>query len=287
MQTHTFLARALLASAGLMLAAESHAALNYNDGDLLLAFRATSGTGADKNVVVNLGSASAFTNLAPGGTFVLDTEIGNLKADLDFYFGASWQTRVDLLWSISGVQKIAGNGFVGNTSFATNTQVGTVTLGLQNSAAWVRPANSFESNPFTNKIQSFGARFALGDGDASPTGSTESANGAGILIQPANGINSYSSFMPGGVNTTGATAYGRFGGATGIEGSFGSGTAGTALDLYEVGNGSGNAAFEGTFSIADNGAVTFTSAVPEPSSIAVLFAGTTVLGCLRRRKSNP
>ena len=55
----------------------------------------------------------------------------------------------------------------------------------------------------------------------------------------------------------------------------------------EVGTGTGTGAFEGTFSIANNGTVTFTSAVPEPSSVAVLFAGTTVLGCLRRRKSNP
>ena len=287
MQTHSFLARAILASAGLLLAAETHAALNYSDGDLLLAFRATGGTGANTNVVVNLGNASAFANLAPGATFVLDTEFGNLKADLDFYFGLSWQSRVDLLWSVSGVQKFAGNGFVGNTSFATNTQIGTVTLGLQNSAAWTRPANSFESNPFTNKIKSFGDRFALGDGDASPTGSTESTNGSEILIQPANGINSYTSFMPGGLNTTGATAFSRFGGATGIEGNFGSGTAGAVLDLYEAGNGSGNAAFEGTFSIANNGTVTFTSAVPEPSSVAVLCAGTAVLGCLRRRKFNP
>jgi hypothetical protein len=288
MQSYSFIARAVLATAGLMFAGETQAALNYNDGDLLLAFRATGGTGSDKNIVVNLGSASAFTNLAPGGTFVLDTEIGNLKADLDFYFGASWQTRVDLLWSVSGVQKFLGNGFAGNTSFATNTQTGTVTLGLQKSAAWNRPATLFQSNPLSNSIKAFGDRFALGDGDASPIpGSTESTNGAGTLIQLASGSNSYSSYMPLGANSPGATAFGWFGGATGIEGNFGSGTAGTVLDLYEVGTGSGTGAFEGTFNIANNGTVTFTSAVPEPSSVAVLFAGTTVLGCLRRRKSNP
>jgi len=36
MQTHSFLARGILAAAGLILAAETHAALNYADGDLLL-----------------------------------------------------------------------------------------------------------------------------------------------------------------------------------------------------------------------------------------------------------
>ena len=288
MHSHTIKARTFLALAGLAFAAVSplHSAMTYTDGDLLLGFRATGGTGANNNIIVNLGTASQFTNLAPGQSIVLDTEIGNLKAELDAYFSANWQTRVEMLWSVSGVQKAAGNGFVSNTMFATNAQTGTLQLGLQNSTAWTRP-NAFGAGTPALKIQAFGERFKLGDGDGTPTGSVESTNSAVTLIQQANGINSYTSFMPNGANTTGATAFAYFGGAAGIEGNFGTGTGGVILDFYTVAPGSGAAAYEGTFSIDNNANVTFTAAVPEPSSIAALLAGFAVLGGIRRRKARP
>src|SRR5215207_6853970 len=170
MQTQTSAARTILAFAGLALAAPAgHSALNYTDGDLLLAFRASGGTGSASNYVVNLGTAVAFTNLAPGAVLQLDTELGNIKADLDALYGATWQTRADFFWSVSGVQKTAGDGFAINTMFATNSQTGTLTIGIQGSTAWTRP-NAFTAGAPAGKLQAFGERFKLGDGDASPTG---------------------------------------------------------------------------------------------------------------------
>jgi hypothetical protein len=278
-----FSKRALaLTGAFLAVSSVSQAALNYSDGDLLLAFRATGGTGAATDYVVNLGSASTYVNAIT--TLILDTEIQNIKADLDALFSADWKTRVDILWSVSGVQKAAGQGFPNNTMFATNTQTGTLTLGNPSSTAWTRPS-AFGAGAPALKIQSMGNTFALGDGDGSPTGSTESSNSSFALIQPTTAVNSYASYMPGGANTTGATAFGYFAGANGIEGNFGGGTSGVVLDLYRVEPGSGASVFEGNFTISDNAVVTFTPAIPEPSSIGALGIGVAVLGAIRRRRA--
>lgn len=288
MSLKPFATRILLGLAGTMLVGPTtaDAAVSYADGDLLLSFRATGGTGGDVSYVVNLGGATQFTNLAPGAVLQLDTEIGNIKADLDALYGASWQTRIDFLWSVSGVQRFAGNGWpTNNTMFATNMQTGPITLGLQNSAAWER-LSAGGAGTYALKIQAFGERFALGDGDGgTATGNVESTNSAFALTQPAGTINSYRSFMPGGINTQGLTAFSYFGGATSIEGSFANGTSGVALDLYTLQTGSSGSpgTFEGTFSIDNNATVTFTAAVPEPSSALALALGATVLGCIRRR----
>jgi len=274
-----------LTGAFIAVSSVSQAALNYSDGDLLLAFRATGGQGAATDYIVNLGSAATFVDAV--STIVLDTEIGNILADLNAEFtlgSVDWFERGDFLWSISGVQKAAGNGFATNTIFATRTQTGTLTLGSQSSTAWTRFSLGASGAP-SLKVQSMGTQFALGDGDGTvTTGSTESTNSAFALIQPTSATNSYRSFMPGGSNTTGATAFGYFGGATGIEGSFASGTSGVILDLYQVAPGSGASAFEGTFSIDNNAVVTFTPAIPEPSSVMALGLGVAVLGAVRRRR---
>lgn len=282
MQLPTLPARLLLATAGLALAnSAAKAALDYDDGDLLLAFRATGGAGANTNYLVNLGNAATYVNATQ--ILTLDIELGNLKADLDALYTADWKTRVDFFWSVSGVQKVAGNGFTTNTMFATAAQTGTLTLGIQGSTAWTRPS-AFGAGAPALKMQSFGERFELGDGDATPNGSTESSNSSFALIQPANSANSYSSFMPGGVNTQGASAFGYFSSATTIEGSFSAGTAGVMLDFYHIAPGSGNSAFEGTFTLNDNATVTFApTGVPEPSSMMALALGVTVLSGIRRR----
>jgi hypothetical protein len=272
-----------LTGAFLAVSSVSEAALNYSDGDLLLAFRASGGAGAATDYIVNLGSASTYVNAVT--TLVLDTEIGNIKADLDAIFGANWQTRVDFLWSVSGVQKISNGEYTANTMFASRTQNSPLTLGQKSSTAWARPSISGATIP-AGKIQGMGTTFALGDGDGTSTGSTESTNSAFALIQPTSAINSYRSYMPDGINTNLSTAFSYFGGATGIEGNFGGGTSGVVLDFYTVATASGSppATFEGTFSIDNNAVVTFTP-VPEPSSMMALGLGVAVLGAFRRRRA--
>ena len=78
----------------------TNAALVYNDGDLILAFRATGGTGGTTNVLLNIGSASVFRD----ATSQFTLSLGNLDADLDAIFGGGWNTRIDLNWSVSGTR---------------------------------------------------------------------------------------------------------------------------------------------------------------------------------------
>jgi hypothetical protein len=275
-----------LALAGLALALPpvSHATLNYQDGDLLLAFRATGGVGANTDYIVNVGSAAMFVNATD--LIVLDLEIGNILADLNSLYTTDWDTRGDVLWSLSGVQKVAGNGFPTNTMFATNLHTGPLTLGTQGSTAWARPS-AFGAGAVALKIQSMGTEFARGDFDGTPSGTNESTNSLVALLQPVSAANSYRSFMPGGVNTDGSSAFGYFLSATGIEGNFAAGTSGVALDLYRIEPGSGASVFEGNFTLSDNATVTFTpTGVPEPSSLTALGLGVAVLGAVRRRQRN-
>ena len=69
-------------------------------GDLLLGFRAPSGTGAEFNLMVNLGPASHFSEAAAGATEVLSTKLS--VEDLKAVYGDDWATRPELTWGIVG-----------------------------------------------------------------------------------------------------------------------------------------------------------------------------------------
>ena len=269
-----------LACAALFASTNANATLAYNDGDLILGFRATGGTGASTDYLVNLGSDSSFLT----GSSQLTLNVGNISTDLISIFGAGWKTRSDLFWSVSGVQKFAGNTLPNNSMFATNAETSIGALGTQNSAAWNR-ASSFSSGAPALKIQSMSNKFAFGTtGAVSGTDQIESTNSAFALIQPTSQSNSFASFMP---SLASASSYGYFVGSTpGIEGNFGAGTAGTVLDLYSLTPGAGASSFIGNFSINDSAQVTYTpTGVPEPTSIAILGAGAAMLGMVRRRRT--
>lgn len=268
-----------LAGALLVCSNQSEAALNYNDGDLFLSFRATGGTGATVDYMVNLGSFTTFRDAT--SVLVLDTEIGNLLADLNGQYGL-WQNRADVYWSVSGVQRFAGQGFATNhTMFATAAHTSNLSLGLQDSTAWSR-GTSFTLQTPSGSIKAMGDAFAQGNGVNVDT--VQSSNVPLGLIQPTANPNSFASKITNG----GTTAFGYFTSSTGIEGNFGNGTGGSVLDLYTVAIGTAGAAgeFEGTFSINNNATVTFTPAIPEPASFAALAGGLAVLASVRRRRVN-
>ena len=196
-----------------------------------------------------------------------------------------WTNRADVLWSVSGVQKVAGNGFSTNTMFATRSDNVAAPLGTGTTTPWFRFSVAGGGAPAL-KIQDLGLQFGLG----TTGGQFESSNAPGALIQPTSESRSYRSYMPGGSNTTGATAFGVFADANGIEGTFGGGTVASVLDLYKIVPGSGGAAlpseFTGTFSITDNAVVTYTPfVVPEPTVATALAVGGVFLASLRRRRA--
>jgi hypothetical protein len=278
MQLHSFSARTLIALAGITFAAQSHAALNYDEGDLVMAFRATGGTGAATNYLLNLGSKAQFIGAAQ--IITLNAQLGNFKADLEALFTAGWQTRVDFFWSISGVHKSTVGVFAANTMFMTKSRGDTLaSADVAGSTAWTAPSTFGAGSP-AGKVLELGLRYELGNGGIQPTGSTESTNSLLALIQPEGVTQSYRSYMPGGLNTAQSTAFGFFGGASTIEGLTSLG-----LDLYTLTPGAGTGNYEGSFALSPTGTVTFTPVnVPEPSAFVAIGSGFVAFVTRRRRQ---
>ncbi len=283
MNIRTLLSGGVIAAAGLAITAPAgRATLTYNDGDLLLGFHATGNQGASTDYVLDIGR---FVNFIPGGSFALNPgatvtlSLGNVGLDLGTTYGDGtsgstlWSTRSDLYWGVAGVQKASGNGVTPNTLFATNLEVIT---GVQ-STPWNRPSVSASGTPAT-KLQAEGTAYASGTSTSVGLDQTQSTNSSVGLFQQSDSVNNYASFQ-----TTTGQAYGYFGG--GIEGTFATGTSNSVLDLYELKAGSGTGAFLGTLQMTNGGNVTFTSAVPEPSTFAALAIGVGVLASMRRRRT--
>lgn len=272
-----------IAGAAAFLPSTTTAAIVYNDGDLILGFRASGGQGSSFSYLIDLGPAASIISSTVPITFSL----GNIGGDLTTLFG-SWSTRGDVLWSVSGVQKIAANGFGTNTMFATRSDTISAPLGTATTTPWVRPS-SFGAGTPAGKVQSAGQKFGAGTtGPVVGTDQIESATVPGALIQPTGQTNSFASFMPFGLNTNGASAYSYFVDANGIEGSFGSGVTASVLDLYQLTPAAGSqpATFNGNFSISEGAVVTYTPsgfAVPEPTAGISMIIGAAVLGGFRRR----
>lgn len=242
---------AVLALAALAVVGQpAHAALTFANGNLYLGFRATGGTGATSDYVVNIGPASNFsTNLTLALT--------GISVDLTNTFGSNWNTRSDLQWSIFGGTSSPNNILWGTKERTYPT--------LAQTAPIVRRANGAQGTTFSS-IQAFGLAYE---------NSTESTNLSGATIQLAASTNSYASYYTSGNDF----------GWTNLEGSFANGTAGSVLDLYNLlPAAGGNGTYVGSFTLNNSGALTFSvAAIPEPSTYALLGLGLGALAVLRLR----
>lgn len=257
----------LLALAGLLSApilASAAVVSAPQPGDIFLAFRALGGTGAPTSYLVNIGVDTTYRNAAAGSNFNV-AALGNIAADLVATYGANWNTRADVQWSIFGTR---GTGFIAN--YASLPQ-STTTL----------PSLAFNPQDQTQRSNVSGA---INDVLVQPNGylgREATVNSTVAVLQPNTGDSSSYAQQVGG----GATDFGSLSGWSSIEGNFSSGTAATSLDLYRFsGTSSSNtAALLGTFRISDNGTLNF-AAVPEPGSAGLaLLAGSLVWAGRRRR----
>lgn len=251
---------------------------SFNNGDLILGFQATAGTGSTQNLFYNLGSATSIRDDADGYLGVL----GNLNTDLEATFGVGWYSRSDL-WV----------GAFGNLNFAPNTGIGSLpavngdpsrTIYASRAATGANTSLAFSG--FTGSaLGTAGSNFS-GLENFLPT-LTATGSGAAILDQTANPVqwnNSWTEWNP----TPGA-AFGTFTG--GIQNSFGQGGSAVYLDIQRILSTTTGASPTGTVgggdwmttvSIGSNGEIAL---VPEPSSMALLgVAG--ALALLRRRQQN-
>ena len=247
------------------LTAFSAKALTYNAGDLLLGFYATGGTGSDKSLVVNLGQASNFIDLADGTSIVLS--LGNIGQDLIDTFGASWNTRSDVKWGVFGTTyaEVVGDD-PAHTLYGTRRESTPGTL----AQAYNRGSLSTQSQPST-RIRDLGNLYASG---------SATANSGVATIQPTSANNDFAGFQ----TNSGTLSFGYFNGALA---NFGDGTANSFSDLFrmETGSSSLKGTYEGKFSLSDAGVVTYAAPVPEPSTYGIAMGvGALVLVALRRRR---
>lgn len=255
-----------VATAIALITSSAMAVLPYNDGDILLGFRAAGGDGSTTCYLVRLGSATLFT----GASGQITVPLGNLKADLDSTYGPDWSTRADLFWSVSGIQKVAGNGFTNNTMFASKAEP---TRGTQ-SAPWTRfsvagsGAPALKMQTMTGSVNQLG--YNAGTSTAGGLDQTESTRVTGGLLQSTSSTNNYASFQPGGSNSNASSAFGVFPG--GIDNTFTNGTQGSVLDFYQLSPGSGDAPLVGAFRLDNNGSLTFSkdiSVFAPPGTVAL------------------
>lgn len=229
------------------------------NNDIFLGFRATGNTGATTSYLVNLGQYSQFRNAAPGTTFTLD--LGNLGADLVSTYGSNWNTRQDLFWGVFGVSNTENPTVYGSREQTVPGTIGQAWAALDATSRGTTASSIVSVLQQTNGYQ----------------GRESTLNSAVAVLQPnSGGASSYAKQ----VGTAGTNDFGSLSEWSSIEGDFGSGTSGTALDLFRIG--SLGVTTPGFFTISNSGALSFT-AVPEPSLSLLGLAGVVLLATTRRR----
>jgi len=250
----------------------------FTAGEILLGFYASSGTGASKNLVANLGSFGNFDNNDGATVSILGS---SLVSDLVATYGANWNSRTDITWSVTGAnfaQSVAG--LTRNTIFATSPRASvtdapiSITGGSDGTLAGIRlnvnsintaydAATTTANSTVTVVIDgsnsdSMQARMVL---SASPQFGTDNTNSAASVT-----ISDFYGLVPtsGGIAPNGA-----------------------AVDTDGVVFTRGTN-YLGYFTLSSNG-LNYTAsgtAIPEPSSYAVL-GGLVALGysAIRRRRN--
>jgi hypothetical protein len=257
---HSLFKTTFSALAGSLLAVASSSAATVaapSSGDLFLAFRST---GSSSSYLVNLGQASQFSGLAPGTSVTVNS--GNLAADLVATYG-SWSTSTGVLWSIVGA-----TDSVNPTLYATKERT-------DPTVATTPYAALDQSDRAATKTEIFSVvynGYAVGPSTANNLLGTIQANAS----QPY----SYNFQV-----TNKATDFGDRSQWANVEGNFGpDGAAASVLDLYRFRSASPTSELLGSFSISQDGVLTFTS-IPEPSLTLLGTAGALLLLSRRSRKA--
>jgi hypothetical protein len=212
--------------------AAAQSTLTYTDGDLFLGFRSTDGT---SDYLVNIGQPDQFVNASAGTTLQVSSTLGT---DLAATFGSDWFSRVDpatgknaVMWAVVGGRQVATSADAANTLYSSNPT----------RTAWPKLSNTAQALT-TSLIGALGNQFS---------GNQSTANNPQGLIQTAAGSNSYASFQPGGAHSSGisfqtwnptdeASPLGR-------------------LFFNRIVPGSGASTIVGAFTLASNGALSFTA----------------------------
>ncbi len=262
----------MLVMAGISVAALPAQAGTFLAGDLLLGFRATGGTGASSNLIVDLGQADTVFRDATSSL----TSIINLNAILTSTYGVGWDTRSDLSWGAVAVRTASSlnsavDGDPQRTNYLTIAQT-TYDPGTQQSSAPSIGTSTARADVATSIVALNTTYGTTNNGDSLSYKVIDSSSGA-----------TWSSLI--------ADNNFKFGSL--IEASSASGIDATGLDLYRILHTNTNAnptgtvglgSYEGTLAISSAGVVSFNqaAAIPEPSR--ALLAACGLCGVFLRRR---
>ncbi len=253
------------------------AAFTYTNGDLILGFQATAGTGSTENVFFNLGSATPYRDGSnPGGV------IGNINTTLSAVYGGGWYDRTDLYFGVIGNLSAKPNSGIGSAGAVSGDP--SRTFYLSRAADTAGSASLIGAGTYASATLGTAGTTLGGMETMLPTLNTESDNAAILTqaTQPTEWANGWTVRNP----TSGA-AFGVFTG--GIQQNFGKAGSSTFVDLQRVlstNTGAsptgtvGGGTYETTFAIGSNGSI---SAIPEPST--TLLGALGVLALFRRRRA--
>ncbi len=260
---HLTVVAILAAGVAASLTSSARAALTYTAGDLFLGFR---GTSATSDYLVNLGNISQFSQLN-GSSFTVALG-GDISGDLISAFTASWNTSSTVSWGAIGTT-FDGTPSSVETIYATRGRnalnINTQTLPIVGKSPSTQAGITTDINALAGKYVTDGVATAN-----STKGTLQTASQANTWAQ----LTKNSTDFNLGVNidsATFSTSGGRLGTATSV------------LDLYRVDPVFGQeGTYLGKFTINDNAIVTFTSAVPEPSTYGLLIGAALAFVAFRR-----
>jgi len=273
-------------------------------GELFIGFRATTGTGSTKNIVMDLGASATFSSYVVGSTHFL----GNLNTNLDATFGlgggnsVAWYENPNLLWSaVAAVgnsvptggdptQTLYGSVSNTNLSLTPGTAPGTV--------GYTRNGSSTQGTSAT-AILSMAAggagtgSFKVALAGTSPNIAIQNTSDSNSWSARGNfGTSPFSGFSDIGQVFEQAFTIGTIPNGSGVEG---------ALDVFrqykqgtiDPDNGSDGifpnptlGTYQFTLQISTNGDVNaVVLPVPEPTSVALLMTGGIWFFGLRRRSN--
>ena len=270
---------------GSALAASSAFGANFafTNGDLILGFQASGGTGNTKNVFFNLGSGVNARNGVGMGT-----TLGNIGTTLTGVFGSNWYTRSDVWFGVVGNLNNQPTSGIGNRSPVAGDPSRTFYV----SKAASTPGSGFlySASTFTSTALG-GAGTNLGGMELYLPNLTAEADGAAILDQSSasntDWSNSWTVWNPivGGAQGGSLNTF-----TGGVQQTFGQAGTETYIDLQRIlatNTGAsptgvvGGGTYVTSYSINSTGAITM---VPEPSS--TLLVGVAGLGLALRRRRN-